>query len=106
MSVNEQTKLNAFLELKDYIDQTYQNLVELYKPGLSKEQIDELAYESRANLEDLKEEIQVCVKQINKSFKISNAKYKAYRDAEDSEDSKQTTSNEEAEPAPVDVASS
>jgi Zn-dependent M32 family carboxypeptidase len=101
MSVNEQTKLNAFLELKDYIEQTYQNLVELYKPGLSKEQIQELAYESRANLEDLKEEIQVCVKQINKSFKINNAKYKAYRAAEDV-----SNATEEAEPAPVAAVSS
>jgi Zn-dependent M32 family carboxypeptidase len=101
MSVNEQTKLNAFLELKDYIDQTYQNLVELYKPGLSKEQIEELAYESRANLEDLKEELQVCIKQINKSFKINNAKYKAFRAAEDS-----PISTEEAEPAPVAAVSS
>jgi len=101
MSVNEQTKLNAFLELKDYIDQTYQNLVELYKPGLSKEQIEELAYESRANLEDLKEELQVCIKQINKSFKINNAKYKAFRAAEDV-----PTSTEEAELAPVAAVSS
>ena len=101
MSVNEQTKLNAFLELKDYIDQTYQNLVELYKPGLSKEQIEELAYESRANLEDLKEELQVCVKQINKSFKINNAKYKAFRAAEDV-----SNATEEAQPAPVDSVSS
>jgi hypothetical protein len=101
MSVTEQTKLSAFLELKDYIEQTYENLVELYKPGLTKEQIDQLAYESRANLEDLKDEIQVCVKQINKSFKINNAKYKAYRDAEDA-----PTSTEEAEPAQVNAVSS
>ena len=101
MSVNEETKLIAFLELKDYIDQTYQNLVELHKPGLSKEQIQELAYESRANLEDLKEEIQVCVKQINKSFKINNAKYKAFRAAEDV-----SNATEEAEPAPVAAVSS
>ena len=100
MSVNEQSKLSAFLELKDYIDQTYQNLVELYKPGLSKEQIEELAYESRANLEDLKEELQVCIKQINKSFKINNAKYKAFRAAEDA-----PISTEEAEPVPAAVAS-
>lgn len=103
MSVNEETKLKAFLELKDYIDETYQNIVELYKPGLSKEQIEELAYESRANLEDLKEELQVCVKQINKSFKINNAKYKAFRAAEDS---LETNATEEAEPAPAAVASS
>lgn len=101
MSVNEETKLKAFLELKDYIDETYQNIVELYKPGLSKEQIEELAYESRANLEDLKEELQVCVKQINKSFKINNAKYKAFRAAEDV-----SNATEEAEPAPVDSVSS
>jgi Zn-dependent M32 family carboxypeptidase len=101
MSVTENKTLSAFLELKDYIDQTYENLVELYKPGLSKEQIEQLAYESRANLEDLKDEIQVCVKQINKSFKISNAKYKAFRAAEDA-----PTSTEEAEPAQVDAVSS
>ena len=101
MSVNEETKLKAFLELKDYIDETYQNIVELYKPGLSKEQIEELAYESRANLEDLKEELQVCVKQINKSFKINNAKYKAFRAAEDV-----SNATEEAEPAPVAAVSS
>ena len=101
MSISENKTLTAFLELKDYIDQTYQNLVELYKPGLSKEQIEELAYESRANLEDLKEELQVCIKQINKSFKINNAKYKAYRAAEDV-----SNATEEAEPAPVDSVSS
>lgn len=101
MSISENKTLSAFLELKDYIDQTYQNLVELYKPGLSKEQIEELAYESRANLEDLKEELQVCIKQINKSFKINNAKYKAFRAAEDA-----PISTEEAEPAPVAAVSS
>ena len=82
MSTENKT-LIAFLELKDYIDQTYQNLVELNTDGLTKDQINELAYESRANIEDLIDELKVCLKQINKSFKISNAKYKAYRDAEE-----------------------
>jgi non-homologous end joining protein Ku len=79
----ENTILSEFLSLKDYIQQTYENILELHKDGLSKEQINELAYESRANLEDLMDELKACIKQLNKSFKINNTAYKAFRANED-----------------------
>jgi hypothetical protein len=85
MTENKNVMLNEFLNLKEYIDNTHANLVDMQKDDISKEERNLLAYECKANIQDLVDELKTIEKEITKAFKISNKLYKQYRDSENNE---------------------
>jgi hypothetical protein len=85
MTENKNDMLNEFLNLKEYIDNTHANLVDMQKDDISKEERNLLAYECKANIQDLIDELKTIEKEITKAFKISTKLYKQYRDSEDNE---------------------